>query len=504
MEAAAPARAERRPPFAGSLGYRGTALAPRTLVVTAAAAWAAGFALLAALRYEAFLNKRFDLGNFTQAVWNTAHGRPLETTEVAGEQISRLAVHVDPLLVLFAPLWWVWPSPVMLGVVQAAAVAVGALPVFWLARKHLGADRPAAYLALAYLLYPALQWNVLNEFDPQMIAVPLLLFAIWYLDQDRLLLFAVFAVTAAASREQIPLLVGGLGVWYAVRTRRFGVGATIAVSGVAWCALAFWLVIPHFGGGGSPFESRYGAVGGSPQGIAETLVTDPMRILGAATNGHDLLFLAMMFGPLLGLFALAPTLFLVALPELALILLSARATDASIGGKLASPLIPFAIAATVFGAARLGRHAETAAALVLVAMSMSLILGPLPALGRYGGFSAPDARELAAARAVELVPDGAAVSATNRLAAHVSDRRYVYSFPVVRRAEWILVDDSDPWLPNIRPGEKRQGLAVAVTDLSVQRDRLRREIAAVRADPGWRFVFDEAGVLVFRRATTLQ
>ena len=49
---------------------------------------------------------RFDLGNMVQAVWSTTNGRPLETTDGAtGEQIVRLGVHVDPFLVLLAPLW---------------------------------------------------------------------------------------------------------------------------------------------------------------------------------------------------------------------------------------------------------------------------------------------------------------------------------------------------------------------------------------------------------------
>ena len=74
-------------------------------------AWGVGFAVLAARRHADFLSHRYDLGNMTQAVWSTAHGRPLEITESAGEQMSRLGSHVDPLLVLFAPLWWIWPSP---------------------------------------------------------------------------------------------------------------------------------------------------------------------------------------------------------------------------------------------------------------------------------------------------------------------------------------------------------------------------------------------------------
>ena len=84
-----------------------------------------------------FTTGRFDLGNMTQAVWSTAHGDPLAVTNLAGEQTTRLASHFDPILVLFAPLWLVWPSPELLLVTQAIAIALGALPVFWLARKHL-------------------------------------------------------------------------------------------------------------------------------------------------------------------------------------------------------------------------------------------------------------------------------------------------------------------------------------------------------------------------------
>ena len=78
-----------------------------------------------------------------QAVWSTANGDLLTSTDSTGEQISRLAGHVDPLLALFAPLWWLWPDPRMLLVAQAVIVATGALPAFWLGRRWLGDDRLA-------------------------------------------------------------------------------------------------------------------------------------------------------------------------------------------------------------------------------------------------------------------------------------------------------------------------------------------------------------------------
>ena len=106
-------------------------------------AWAGLFSWLSVQRYRGFSTGRFDLGNMVQAVWSTANGHFLDTTDVSGIQFNRLGAHVDPVLALFAPLWMVWSSPEMLLVAQAVIVALGALPAFWLGRRWLGDDRLA-------------------------------------------------------------------------------------------------------------------------------------------------------------------------------------------------------------------------------------------------------------------------------------------------------------------------------------------------------------------------
>src|SRR5204862_6877609 len=109
---------------------------------------------------------------------SAAHGHLLQTTPVAGREISRLGIHVDPFLVLLVPFWWLWSSPLMLLVVPALAVSAGALPVYWLARKHLRSDRAAPHFAFASLLFPATQFNALtlkSGFHAGSVAVPLIL-----------------------------------------------------------------------------------------------------------------------------------------------------------------------------------------------------------------------------------------------------------------------------------------------------------------------------------------
>ena len=189
----------------------------------------------------------------------------------------------------------------MLLVAQAIAVAVGALPVYWLARKHLGSAHSALGFALAYLLYPATGWLTLNEFHPVALATPLLLFAFWYLDEDRLLPFAALAIAAAACKEEIALVVAGFGIWYALSHKRWLAGAAIAGVAGLWAAVAIAVVIPHYNAGAeSDFYGRYSEVGGSAGGILKTALTHPLRIVEAAFSARDLHYLLELVAPLAG------------------------------------------------------------------------------------------------------------------------------------------------------------------------------------------------------------
>jgi uncharacterized membrane protein len=460
----------------------------RTLAL-GVAAFAAGFGALAVLRHRSFYTGRFDLGNMTQAVWSTAHGDPLAVTNLAGEQTTRLASHFDPILALFAPLWLVWPSPEALLVAQAIAIALGALPVFWLARKHLDNERAGLGFALAYLLFPATQWLALSEFHPVALACPLLLFAFWFLDEDRLVPFVLCAALACTTKEEIPLAVAGLGLWYALARRRRVAGIAIAIAGVAVAAFALG-VVAHHNNGGDPFAGRYEDVGGSPTGILKTLVTDPLTIVRAAFDAQGLAYLLVLLVPLAFLPLAAPLALLPALPDLALNLLSSTDTQTSIHFHYVAPVVPAFFAAAIFAAARFER--PIVQPLVALVLASNFVLGAIPLWGAIPGGEGLQAsaaliseHDRTAARALRLIPDKAVVSASNSLGAHLSERRRFLSFPIRGDAVWIAVDERSPgYLDRFAPGP----YAIA--------------IARLRRDPRWRLVFDEDDVLVFKRESS--
>jgi uncharacterized membrane protein len=468
------------------------ALRPGVLLWTAIGAYAAGFAALSVLRHRAFSTGRFDLGNMVQAVWTTAHGHPLQVTGLRGDQLSRLGAHFDPILAAFAPLWLVWPSPDLLLVTQAAAIALGALPVFWLARKHLGSQRAGLGFALAYLVYPATQWLTLNEFHPVALACPLLLFAIWFLDEGRLLPFALFAAVAATTKEEIALVVAGLGLWYAFAHHRRAAGAAIFVAGVAVSLIATEVVIPHFNRAGtSSFFTRYSEVGSTPGGIVHTALTHPQKLVSTAFTGRGLGYLARLVLPLGGLVVLAPLMLLAAVPELALNLLSAATTQTSIRFHYTAGLIPVLVAAAVFGAKRLPPRVPAVTIVVLLCLAGNYLLGPMPLWRYFPAGSQAQARaaevtehDRIAARALKLIPPHAVVSATNSLGAHLSARRRVLSFPFLQDAQWVAADETSPGYAD----------RLAPLPTAVQLSWLRR-------NPEWRLVFERDGILIFHRAS---
>lgn len=425
------------------------ARAPRIALAAAVIGYAGVFSTLSVLRHRAFETGRFDLGNMAQAVWSTAHGRPLEVTGLHGDQFIRLGAHFDPLLALFAPLWWAWPSPELLLVAQALLLALGALPVFWLARKHLGSERAAVALAVAYLLAPALQWMTLADFHAVALATPFLLFAVWYLDESRLVPFAVFAVLAVATKEHVGLVVAGLGLWYAL-SRRPRAETSIAVAAAAVSALAVLAIVPHFSPlDRSAFEGRY---------------DDP------ALERRDGVYLFQLLASTAGLGLLSPLLVLAASPEMALNILSEAATQTSIRYQYSAAAL-----AVLYAAAARVAHGRRALVVLAASVAAAVALGPgLPAR--------PDAHDRVAERALQLIPADAAACATNSLGAHLSERRRVFSFPFCAEAGWLAIDRHSP-----SHGD------------SLDATRFRRALDELR---GWRVVFAEDGVLVLRRLPT--
>jgi uncharacterized membrane protein len=336
--------------------------------------------------------------------------------------------------------------------------------------------------AFAYLLYPATQFNAYtigDGFHAVTFALPLILYASWFLDEDRLVAFSVVALLACTTKEELPLAVGCLGIWYAVRRGKRLFGFSVFAAGLGLTLFNFLWVIPHFAPNGvNAFAGRYTAVGGTPSGIVRRFFTDPGAFVHAVSSGHKLGYVLLLLVPFLGLWALEPVLLLGALPDLAINLLSSNGNQTTVQFQYTAGIVPFIVAASIFGAARLkGRRMELPL-WVLTACAAVAIFSPI-----YVG--AGDVRELrspllaAKKRAVSLIPADVPVAASNQLGGHLSTRRFIYTFPSVGRARWIIIDVNDP----------TYGDAAGY----------KRVIRKYEARKGWRTVYSSHGVRVLNK-----
>src|SRR5262249_25791577 len=153
---------------------------------------------------------------------------------------------------------------------------------------------------------------------------------------------------AAASKEEIGLVVAGFGLWYALARRRMATGLIIAALGCAWSVIAIAVVIPHFHTAGeSDFYGRYSEVGGSAAGIVKTAFTPPSRSAHAPSGERALRSVPQLVLPLAGLSPPAPLVLIAALPELALTPLPATPTQPSTPSPYPAGLIPPLVIAAV-------------------------------------------------------------------------------------------------------------------------------------------------------------
>ena len=363
----------------------------------------------ALMRYWAYHADAFDLGNMDQAVWNTLHGHPFRFTNVGLDwhgPPTRLGIHVEPILLLIAPLYLIHSGPETLIVLQTVALALGAIPLFLLSLRRLPqVPLLGAAFTAVYLLAPQLLGEAMWDFHPVALATPLLLLAIWALDARRYGWFVAAVVLAAMTKEDVALALIPLGVYIAIWQRRPRLGVAVVALSLAWVALCFGLILPHFHGassGGNNYWYRYNWLGASPGQAAINVLTHPWLpftfVLGdAARRGY----LALLLRTSGGLGILAPALWICALPELAVNLLSTHQEQYSGLFQYNAVLLAFLAGASVYGAEALYRaRSKTSLASISVSAHDKGIRPSLDGTDASGAAGSASARLAANARAM--------------------------------------------------------------------------------------------------------
>lgn len=442
---------------------------------------------------DAYLTHAEDLGIMDQALWNTVHGAPLHQTicNIVGDSnclgdISRLAIHFEPIMFPISLLYLVAPSPKTLQLLQALVVATGAFPAYWIASRRLRSVLAGVAFAALYLAYPELQAAVTYDFHAVTLSAAFLMFALYFMLSRNTVGLFIACLLALSTKEEMPVDIAMIGLCIVVFQKRWRVGGAIVVVSVLWLGMA--LAVMHAASplGHSPTASRYAYLGASPGKAALYLLTHPVQIIrGHVLDSGGIYYLRSLFSPAAYLPFLSPLTLVIAAPAIGINILSSDPTMRSGLYHYNADIVPVLIFSAIMSVAYLSdaagwlaekampvvrarvsataawargvraQHVANAAlaALVLIVLIFGaheqLDHGYLPVSKGFAWPQETAHAELANAF-LKLIPADASVSAQSDLVPHLSHRRFVYLYPYMASAsDYVFLDVTSNLYPYV-------------------------------------------------------
>jgi uncharacterized membrane protein len=407
------------------------------------------YSALSILRHTTYHSFGPDLGLFDQIFWNTTQGRFFESTMSLGQPQphSYFGDHFSPVYLLILPFYAVFPRPQTLLIAQTLALALGAIPIYLLARDKFAPGLTRIAWVFAYFLFLPLAFINLYDFHELAFAILPLGFAIYFLERRQPGWFLASLLAAFLVKEELLLVGLGFGAYILAGKRDLKLGAAVLAGSVLAFLVIIQLIIPAFGGGGSYvyFTARYGQLGETPQQILGTVLTNPQRLSQTLFQPQKFKFLLGIFGPVLGLSLLSGFGLFLVLPTLATLLLSNYAPQFAFSSHYSAPLIALVLGTSILGLARLrpSFHRPITAAVLLISLAFSLLLGDLPFSRHFDArMFQTEARYVAFAPNLARIPESASVAAENNLTPHLSHRRLIYDleFEAPHEADYVALD----------------------------------------------------------------
>ena len=413
------------------------------LVSIAAVSFCTLFSTLALARFLTFHNQTFDLAFYARMAWGLVHWRwwdPIIDAHFFGLHVSWVMAPLGALGLVFGTV------PVLL-VVQAAAVCAVCWPLYRMGSRRAG-ELGAVLAPAIWLLYPNLGHVTTYEFHPGNLALLPLVLALDCLDRERTRALGWLIAAVVACRADLTtatFILGLLFYWQGGELRKPGL--LIAVFSLVYLALYSLVMIPLLGPKHGSLGLHFGKWGSGPLEMAGNILLSPAALFEHLSEPRRLLYLPKLLAPLLFLPLLAPRWLLLAVPQLAVNLLSDFPTATDMDCHYTTLIVPALAVATVEALGRLQERRLTRLVvppLVAASLGATLFWGGMPWSLDFDSESfAVDEQTRSGRALVSLIPPRASVQAPYRLMPHLAERPAIYRQPPPdRNADYVVLDIS--------------------------------------------------------------
>jgi uncharacterized membrane protein len=375
------------------------------------------------LRHWLYHSHALDLGFFDQGLYLISTGqKPI--ISLSGFHI--LADHAAVILYPLALLYRIYPDVHWLFAVQAISLAIGGLPLYYLAKGAGLARQKANTIVFTYLLYPVILNKVLFDFHPDAIAVPGFLLAVLAARQNRIILFSFAVILILSCKSVLSLTVISMGLWLIFLEHKKIAGAIAIFAGLGWFLISTTLIIPMFlgsdmGGMTAAIAGRYSYLGNSLVEIVANIFTKPDLVFGKILSLNTLEYLALLILPILwGLSPKNLSPLLCAIPTLAINILSTYPLQRSLTQHYSLPILPFLFLAIISSVAANHHWLKTRQTILAWAIVVFFLSGKLEYFWT-GYFATLDTHQATTLAIAKIQADGAVLT-TGEIAPHLTHR----------------------------------------------------------------------------------
>lgn len=432
-----------------------------TLVVLAAAAYAAYTGYYTIRHHHLFGTTAFDLGIYDNMIFNASRGNFFQAPVLYGPgKFNSLSGHAEYAVPLFAPLYALKPGSETLLIIQAIGFGGAAIPLYMFARTLLG-HWSSMLIAIAYLFFAPLHGPQFYDFHWLPLCIPMYFYLFYAISARRKWLTYGMVLLLFALREDLAIGLACLGTFLFLTGLRVRFGAALAVASTVWFGINKFVIMPWAGSWW--FENMYSelfADGKASYGnVIKTLISNPFFAVSTIIRSSKLIYALHMVAPLVFLPIRRWAFWLLFLPGSFITLMTTGyAPTISIAFQYTSHWIPFLFASAVMALYLLRSEAQGSVrlaaaigALCVVMLSHSFNFGALLQHESFvGGFGRVSFEydEAARERYEDLqrvkshIPADASVAATEYMNPHISARKTAYVFRYdVGPVDYILLSD---------------------------------------------------------------
>ncbi len=417
------------------------------------------------LKHNAFQTYAWDLGIFNQSFWTTLHNGKLfySTVELLVNPSGNFfGIHFSPIIFIVLPFYALYPSPQLLLVLQSFVLALGALPLYKLA-KHVGKHRTFALsFVFAYLLYPPLQG--INSFDFHVQSfLPLFLLSVFYFfETQNWKPYFLFIFLSLMVEEHAAMIIAFVGLFAILQHRTHLLNefknknlkdTLLLVSFLTIASAVLWYVLTNlfhnaFFPVNQTFISTFKAASDwrilgteDPIAIPFYVFLHPANAMAALSYDSALKvsYLVSLFGPVAFMSFFKVRYLLPTVPWFVYALFSNYQPYYLIFFQYPAYVIAFIFIAAIYGLSRGGTNLRTLEKRLAILLTFSFVayllvspFGPTVAiLQQDSGMNPISQRDDLIHQLLAYIPPNASVITDNAFFPHVSSRSNAYVIPTI-------------------------------------------------------------------------